>query len=354
MRGNNSILAEFYGKEVVPSASWSATNATLCLGCIDESAYTGDFHTFKPAEPKANASLSCALQMNVEQIYWFPKPGVEGTYLVKNGFQACVDPGVGYLVLSEEVRAAFEKATERDLKEELDDRTILKGEPGSNNGLLNFRLEGGLVVNVTIPGAGESGNEDGEWEVPIGQGGLGAYGANAPVLGKPFTDQVVLKWDSDAQEYGIANINEEPDTKENLKPLGCDKFPEKKAKTLAPATATILGVAVGCFVGGAVFALALVWFFRRGKKSVKSKYEPMRSEETLPLGSMAGDRRTMDSMMSGASSIHSASFSQRPVSITTEPQLVEDNAVFEAPEGGTAYPTKRSRNELNIPTVHHR
>lgn len=98
MTGNSSILAGFYEKEVIPSASWSVTNSTLCLGCIDNGAYTGDFHTFKYVEPKVNASLSCALQVKIEQIYWYPKSGVEGTFLVKNGFQACVDPGIDYLV----------------------------------------------------------------------------------------------------------------------------------------------------------------------------------------------------------------------------------------------------------------
>lgn len=337
---------------MIPSTSWTLTNSSLCLGCTDANAHTSDFQSFKPADRAADSKLPCLIQAKVEALNWHPKKGVEGATLIQDTFTACIDPGVKFLVLPDDARDAFKEIVERDVKGEYEDYIAFKGPPKEDVGILTFRLEGGLVVNVTVPGVGRVGAEEvGEWKVPIGRGGWGAYGNQTWTLGKPFTDRVVIKWDEGAKEYGIANLNDDPSRKEDIQPLGCDEFPKvEKIVTSSPGTGVLVGSVIGGFVGGLVFAMAGLWFFKRGEKGVKSKYEPL--EETLPMTRIPTDRRTMDSAMSGALSPPSVRESMRSQmgsrsASPMAPQLVADNSIYEAPEGGTAYPTKRERPEMS-------
>ncbi|KAF2174900.1 hypothetical protein K469DRAFT_685176 [Zopfia rhizophila CBS 207.26] len=356
---DSTLLARLASASMIPSTSWSLTNTSLCLGCIDKSASKGTFHNLKPADRNADPKLPCLIHAEIEALNWYPEPGKEGVSLIKEPFSACIEPGVEFMVLPEEARLTFSEATRRSVDSEDEDGTVYHNSPGEEAGWLNFHLKGGLEVNVTITGSGR-GKEGGEWIVPIGKGGWGSYGAEIWTLGKPFTDAVVLKWDSGAREFGIANLNEDPGD-EDIGPLGCDEFPEKKTVKSTTSTATIVGTVVGGFVSGVVFAAMGMWFFKRGEKGVKSKYEPMRSEEALPMGAIAGDRRTLDSTRTGAVTpvsirtlLSTYSRGTTRVSSEIEPQLVEDNSIFEAPEGGTAYPTKRPRQELGTPSMYQR
>ncbi|KAF2737188.1 hypothetical protein EJ04DRAFT_130311 [Polyplosphaeria fusca] len=356
----STVLNALAREEIVASTSWSLTNETLCLGCWDKSASKGDFTTFKPADRKANDKLPCLIQAKVEALNWRPGENKDGVTLIKEAFSACIEPGIKYLVLPNDVREAFETVTDRKMVAGYDDYVVFSGPPKDEIGVLEFKLEGGLQVNVTIPGAGKAGAEEkGEWRVPVGKGGWGGYGTGVWTLGKPFTDHIVLKWDAETKEYSIANVNEDASRTQDLQPLGCDEFPKKVEKDHAsPATGTIVGSVVGGFVGGLLFAAAGLLFYRRGVQGVKAKYEPMPSVEHLPMSSMASDRRTIDSAMSGAlspPSIRDSMLSRGSgrVSPMMEPQMVDDNSIYEAPEGGTAYPTKRERTELGIPPVYH-
>jgi hypothetical protein len=331
---DSSLLSSLDKEGMIASTSWSLTNSTLCLGCIDERWKNGTFKTYKPADRKADGELPCLLQAKVEQLFWYPKGGVDGTFLVKEGFTACVDPGVKFLVLPKEARDGIAKATEREIVEEYDDQLVLKGKPGRDEGILNFRLEDNFIVNVTMLGTGNP-DGDGTWKLPIGKGGWGAYGSEVLTLGKPFTDRIVLKWDSELREYGMANVNETPiKDKEDLKPVGCDEFPERPAKPHSTAgTGVIAGSVIGGFVGGALFAVACLFFYRRGGRTVRSKYVSMPSQEALnaiPLGTVAGDRRTISSSISPAPSLHTRYSSTTSASPMME---VEDSAIYEVPDG---------------------
>lgn len=353
----SALLGALAAAHVVPSTSWALTNSSLCLGCIDAGASSGLFQTFKPADRDADPKLPCLVQAKVMSLTWRPLTGGEGVSLIQSAFTACIDPGVKFLVLPTEARSAFEKTVNRDVKGEFEDYVAFKGPPKGDMGILTFRLDGGLVVNITIPGTGKvDTGESGEWKVPIGKGGWGAYGNETWTLGKPFTDRVVLRWDGVKKEYGIANVNDHP-SKEDIQPLGCDDFPKvEKSVTSDPGTGVIVGAAVGGVVGGLFFAMAGLWFFKRGQKGVKQKYEPL--GDTLPMRAIPSDRQTLDSYMTGArsppptGSIRESLRSQMSSRAgNTEPQLVADNALYEAPEGGTAFPTKRERAEMQSPDL---
>lgn len=356
----STLLKALYEGEMVSSLSWSLTNESLCLGCVDASASKGDFQTFKPADRNKQDGLPCVLQTKVEALNYHPNAQTEGATLISKTFTACIDPGIPFFVFPPDARQNLPGILDREVKESFDDYTVFRGPPKNETGILTFKLEGGLQVNVTIPGAGDvSARESGDWRLPFGKGGWGAYGENVPVLGRPFTDHVVLRWDEKTQEYGIANVNGDANKKEDLKPVGCDEFPtvENVVQT-TPKTSVIVGSILGGFAAGLLFAAAGVFFFRRGQKGVSSKYEPMRGEDSVALRAVSSDGR--DSRMSGALPPPSvretirSHFSTRSVSPMMEPQLVDDGQVYEAPEGGTAYPSKRERGELRVYSVDHR
>ncbi|KAJ4292598.1 hypothetical protein N0V90_009261 [Kalmusia sp. IMI 367209] len=349
---NSTLLEALAGADMVPSTSWSLTNESLCLGCVDATAHAGDWHSFKPADRDADAALPCLIQAKVEALNWHPRAGVEGATLIQETFTACIDPGVSFLVLPTNATATFEEIVERSAEARNEDSTVFDGPPANDTGILTFRIEGDLVVNVSIPGAGDAGTEQlGDWTVPIGKGGWGAYGNQTWVLGKPFTDRVVLRWDGEKKEYGIANLNTDPARRPDIQPLGCDSFLKiERSVTSTPGTGILVGSIVGGFVGGLAFAFAGFWFFKRGRDGVKSKYAQL-DEDTMPMRTMSSER---NSWMSGAlspppPSVHESLRSQMSTRARGQGALgleVPDSQLYEAPEGGTAYPTKRERREL--------
>ncbi|KAF2006514.1 hypothetical protein P154DRAFT_559073 [Amniculicola lignicola CBS 123094] len=346
---NSTLLAALHVASMIPSTSWSLTNSTLCLGCKDKQAHTGDFHKFIPADPNADPKYPCLIQATVEALNYHPTFDTEGVSLIKGPFRACIDPGVKFFVLPDEVRSAFADIAKTKLKAEYDDYSVYEAEPNGATGRLHFKLEGGLEVNVSIPGLGPAGNEAADWRYPIGKGGWGAYGKDVMTLGKPFTDRVVLKWDSEAKEYGMANVNERLGEKEELEPLGCEDFPKKEHPHATTATGTIVGSVIGGFFGGLIFAAGGIYFFQRGERGPKSLYQPMTSEEALPMASMStiGSRSRAVSPMSARSSFRPSSFrAVSPLIPALEPQMMENTAIYEAPEGGTACPSKRERAEF--------
>ncbi|CAO2658142.1 Nn.00g074020.m01.CDS01 [Neocucurbitaria sp. VM-36] len=356
----STLLKALFEAGMIPSTSWSLMNESLCLGCADDGARKGDLQTFKSADRNQQNGLPCLLQTEVEALNYHPDAQTEGATVINKTFTACIDPGVTFLVLPPDGGQILPSILGVDVKVRYDDYTVFQGHPKTDTGILRFKLEGGLEVNVTIPGTGGGGARDtGDWRVPIGKGGWGAYGEYVPVLGKPFVDHVILQWDEKAQEYGIANVNLDPNRKQDLKPLGCDEFPtvEKTVKT-TPRISVIVGSILGGFAGGLLFAAAGVFFFTHGQRGVTSRYEPMRGEDALALRAVSVDGR--DSRMSGglpAPSIHESLRSQssaRSVSPMMEPQMVDDGQVYEAPEGGTAYPSKRERGELQVYSVNQR
>jgi hypothetical protein len=392
----SAILTSLYGNGIIPSTSWTLSNESLCLGCVDKASPQGDFQIFKPADRETDEKLPCLIQTKVEALNWHPTPNIEGATIIDESFIACIDPGVKFLVLPNDARATFKKVIDRDVKGEYEDYILFKGPPKDDMGVLTFKLEGGLEVNVTIPGAGKVGaEENGNWQVPIGKGGWGSYGNQTYVLGKPFTDHIVLQWNGNKQEYGIANANTDPNRKLDLQPLGCDEFPRvaKGNGTKSTGNGILIGSVLGAFVGGLVVALALLFFFRRGRENAFSKYEPLK--DTVPMRNIPSDRRTVDSWISGALSppppsvratAGSASYrdatSSRSGSRMGETDSVgagmgmglmmsggaglglcvrevadtavyesSNREVFEAPEGGTAFPTKRERIEIWSPDL---
>ena len=171
------------------------------------------------------------------------------------------------------------------------------------------------------------------------------------------------RWDEATQEYGLANRNPKSDVKTDLKPLGCDSFPSiKEPVETTPSVGVIVGAIIGGFVAGLSFAVAAVFFYWRGQRGVQSKYEAMRGEDALSLWTVDIGSRTLESRMSGVSSLPATSlreslrshFKKRSVSPFKEPCLVGDSQVFEAPEGGTAEPSKRSRGEIGVYLYDHR
>jgi hypothetical protein len=408
MTPGSSLLTSLHDAEIIPSTSWTLTNESLCLGCVDQTSSKGDFHIFKPADREKDDRLPCLIQARVEALNWHPNANVEGVTIIEKSFVACIDPGVKFMVLPNDARTTFKKIVDRGVKGEFEDYILFKGPPKEDVGLLTVKLEGGLDVNITIPGAGTAGAEEtGSWKVAIGKGGWGAYGNQTFVLGKPFTDQIVLRWDDSQQEYGIAAANTDTSRKANLKPLGCDDFPELATSSGAKGVGlgVLIGSVLGAFAGGLFVALGLLFFFRRGRKDAFSKYQPI--GDTLPMQNIPSDRRTVDSWMSqalsppppsiGGATIGGSSYrdhsragsragsraeerdgmgfglgmgiggdagSMRSFGlgvgvreVNRVPVMVADNAVYEssnrevyeAPEGGTAYPTKRERLEIWSP-----
>jgi hypothetical protein len=406
----STLLKELHDAGIIPSTSWTLTNESLCLGCMDETVSKGEFQIFKPADREKDAALPCLIQAKVEALNWHPDTMHEGATIITKSFMACIDPGVKFLVLPDEARTTFKNVVDRSVQAEYEDYMLFKGPPKEGIGLLTVKLEGGLEVNMTVPGAGAaSAQESGSWKVAFGKGGWGAYGNQTFVLGKPFTDQVVIRWDSDKQEYGIAPVNTDTSRVPSLKPLGCEDFPDVGAGdgSKHSGTGVLIGSVLGAFVSGVFVALALLFFFRRGRKDAFSKYEPI--ADTVSMRNIPTDRRTVDSWISGALSPpppsvggatmassyrdHSRAGSRAGerdgsgvgmsvgMGVTLvgdertgrglglrgtagreayqEPVMVADNAVYEssnrevyeAPEGGTAYPTKRERLEIWSPDL---
>ncbi|KAF2450694.1 hypothetical protein P171DRAFT_439304 [Karstenula rhodostoma CBS 690.94] len=353
---NSTLLTALAQADMVPGTSWTLTNSSLCLGCEDRGASTGPWHTFHPSDRHVNADVPCVIQAKVEALNWRPREVcVEGVTLIQESFTACVDPGVKFLVLPTNVTGAFGKIVEREVLTEYDDYTVFQGPRGNDTGVLMFRIEGGLEVNVTVPGAGVGGGEQqGGWKVPIGKGGWGAYGNATWVLGKPFTDRVVLRWDGEKEEYGIANRNVDVTREADVQPLGCDAFPSiEKSVTSTPGTGILVGSAVGGFIGGLAFAFAGFWFFKRGQKGVRSRYAQL-DEDAVPMRTMSHGR---DSWIAAGTlsppppSIHESLRSQRLRDTRSGAQgglgfEIADGQMYEAPEGGTARPTKRGQFEL--------
>lgn len=349
---NSSLLRGLYEAKVAPSLSWSLGRKTLCLGCVDETAYTGALHTVKPSDPTNKEGLPCILQVKVEAMNWHPKPSAEGATIIEEAFTACVDPGVDFLVLPESVRTAFGKIV-GGVQAEFEDAMVVRGSNNEGNGILTVGLEGGLQVNVTLPVSGTGNAGSSSVDVAIGKGGWGAYGNSTPVLGSPFTDAILLQWDSSTSLFGLATKNSDPSRKSSVKPLGCSSFPSVPKPSSAAATVGItVGASIGSFLGGLVFAFTGFWFFKRGQRGVKARYEQI-DDGSVPMRTMSSGGRTADSLMSGAlspppASIRSGTTGSRPeVGLGFE---VADSALFEAPEGGTAYPVKRERQELMNPT----
>lgn len=352
------MLDTLVAEGLIPSTSWTLSNESLCLGCIDESAYTGGFQRFKVADREKNRELPCFLQVKVESLDYHHGPTSEGTPLIESAFTACVDPGVPFLVFAPDTRAALGGAAGTDW-------VSSSTRPSDSSGsFLRFKLEGGLKVdvrksgNITASAASVLGQE-----VSIEDGTWGAYGQDVPVLGQPFTTSVILKWDQATQEYGLANRNSKSDAKQDLKPLGCDRFPSvKEVMETTPNVGVIVGSMIGGFVAGLLFAAAAVFFYWRGQRGVRSKYEAMRGEDAVSLRTVDTGSRTLESRMSGVSSLPATSlreslrshFGKRSVSPFKQPYLVGDSQVFEAPEGGTAEPSKRNRGEMVVFSYDHR
>lgn len=361
---DSRILETLYTEGMVPSKSWSLTNESLCLGCVDENAYTGEFQALKPANRDTEDGQPCLLQTKVETVVYHLTAENAGVPLIDTPFTACVDPGVAFLVLPTEAAAKLLTEVGASVKATSNESITFAGSPKTDSSILRFKLDNGLMVNITVAGAGGSGGQDnGEWVLPVGTGNWGAYGENIPVLGRPFTDSVVLRWDESAHEYGLAQRNPKEIVKSTLIPLGCSGFPSmKKAGGISSSVGVIVGSILGGFLAGLLFAAAAVFFFWRGQKGVKVKYEAMHGEDAVSLRTVDTSGRTLESQMSGALGPPAPSvkeslrshFGTRSVSQLSEPYLVDDSEVFEAPEGGTADPTKRHRGEMGAYSYHHR
>ncbi|CAI6339255.1 unnamed protein product [Periconia digitata] len=395
---SSTLLRSLHADKLIPSTSWSLTNSSLCLGCIDTKSSQGDFHTFKPANRTANPKLPCLLQTTIEALNWHPDPTVEGVSLITSAFTACIDPGVTFLVLPPSVRQSFTKVLGREVAAEYNDETAFKGAPpnASGIGLLTVRVEGGLEVNVSIAGAASKAtastptaadldhDSQQRWRIPIGKGAWGAYGEETWVLGKPFTDALVLRWDAETQEFGLANRNpsfsllpptsssspaehRDDDDEDTIKPLGCTSFPSiDKLVSTSPSTGIVVGTAIGGLVGGIVFAMAGLFFFRRGVKGARKKYEPLTggaptaAADNVSLRTLQSQQHLVEHRHYSAGSWGGGAYGAGPLS-PPPPSLrgsfvsgksvgevsADDGAIYEAPEGGTGVPTKRGQVELS-------
>jgi hypothetical protein len=339
---DSRLLETLVAEGMASSKSWTLSSEDLCLGCVGETAYTGEFQKFKVADRAKKGGLPCLLQVKVVSLDYHNGPTSEGVSLIENSLAACVDPGVPLLVFPPDTRAKLGVTVGADLVSSSPSNSRLNGS------FLRFKLEGGLEVDVKEPD-NDTGkvasmsnqqlfSEDGTW---------GAYGLDVPVLGQPFTDSIILRWDEATQEYGLANGNPKSGIKKDLKPLGCDGFPSTKgSEETTPSVGVIVGSIIGGFVAGVLFAGAAIFFYWRGQRGVQSKYEAMRGEDAVSLRTVDTDGRTLESRMSGVSSLPAPSlreslrshFGKRSVSPFKEPYLVGDSQVFEAPEGGIAEP----------------
>jgi hypothetical protein len=360
----SQVLEKLAAEGVVPSKSWALSNESLCLGCVDENVYTGEFQNFKVADRGKDGGLPCLLQVKVESFDYHADMASEGVPLTQNAFAACVDPGAQSLVLPPDVRAELHKTGGGDVEGLHKWVSSSSSASNSSSSFLRFKLEGGLQVDVRKPESvkADAASINNQWLLQQDDA-WGAYGEDVPVLGKQFTDAVVLRWDETTQEYGLANRNPKADGRKNLKPLGCDDFPStSKSVETTPSVGIIVGSIIGGFSAGLLFAAAAVFFYSRGQRGVKSKYEAMRGEDAVSLRTVNTGGRTLESRMSGTSSLPATSlreslrlhFGKRSVSPFIEPYLVGDSQVFEAPEGGTADPSKRSRGEMGVYSYDHR
>lgn len=358
------LLAALFEAEMVPSKSWSLTNETLCLGCVDNNAYTGEFRAFNLTARNLKDRPPCLLQVEVEALYHHSDVESVGVALIDEAFIACIDPGVRFLVFPADVNTRLFEALGEDTKVTRNLSTSLEGPPTNGSNFLTFKLAGGFEVNVTIPDVKRAGaKEINKWTLAEGNENLGAYGQGVPVLGKPFTDSIVLRWDEKAQEYGMAKKSSRADGKSDLNPLGCDDFPPiSNSMDAAPDVGVIVGSIVGGFVAGLLFAAVGMFFYWRGQKGVKSRYEAMRGEDAMSLRTVDTGRQTLKSRISGASEPSAPSlrdllqsrFSTRSGSPTIEPYLIDDGQVYEAPEGRTADPSNRDRNDTRAYSYDHR
>lgn len=355
------LLETLKSEGIIPSKSWSLSNESLCLGCIDENAYVGDFQKVKLSDRDKDDGLPCLLQVKVEMIDYYSDAQTAGVALLHNAFGACIDPGVAFLVFPTETRAKLLEvagAAGSDVEAYGEEFNTSSGLLEASSSFLRLRLEGDLEVDINIPGVEVGDTENtGGLVFAIKTSSWGAYGQGVPVLGKPFTDSVVLRWDETAQEYGIAKKNIKAAGESILKPLGCDGFPSASGSArTAPSVGVIVGSIIGGFVAGLLFAAAAVFFYWRGQKGVRSKYEAMSGEDTVSLRTVDTGGRTMDSRLSGLSGTHvlslreslRSSFGARSISPVTEPYLVDDSQVYEAPEGGPVDPSRYGRNDIRL------
>ncbi|KZM19059.1 hypothetical protein ST47_g9805 [Ascochyta rabiei] len=354
---NSRTLNTLYSEGLVPSRSWSLTNKGLCLGCIDESLSTGEFQSFKLAARDADGELPCLFQVEVEGLEYYPDVGTGGVALIDKPFTACVDPGVAFLVLPTAANARLSQAAVANLEAASNKSMPFGGSLKDGSGHLLLKLEGGLEVNITVPAARMTDGEGpGERTLAVTTGSWGAYGDAVPVLGRPFTDSVVLRWDEIGQEYGMANRNPQTDAKQSLNPLGCDEFPSSKPAETSHSSGIIVGSIIGGFAAGLLFASAAAFFFWRGQRGVRSKYEAMRGEDSVSLRTVDTGGRTLESRMSGTLSAPATSireslrshFGTQSVSPMVEPHLVDDSQIYEAPEEGATYPLGRDRAEMRV------
>lgn len=358
LTSDSRLLETLVAEGMAPSKSWTLSEESLCLGCIDGHSYSGEFQTFKVADRGRDSGLPCLLQVEIKSLDYHDGPTSEGVPMIENAFAACVDPGVPFLVLPTDTRAALHEAAGANWM------SNLSRAPDSSGSFLRFKLESGLEVDIRKPdntaaGAAPMSNEQLFSEV----GAWGAYGQNVPVLGQPFTNSVVLRWDEATEEYGLANRNLKSDGEKKLKPLGCDSFPSmRRFVETTPEVGVIVGSIVGGFVAGLLFAAAATFFHWRGQRGVQSNYEAMRGEDAVSLRTVDTGGHMLESRMSDVFSLPAMSlreslrshFGRKSVSPFREPYLVGDSQVFEAPEGGTGEPSKRGRGELGVYSRDHR
>ncbi|KAF2627559.1 hypothetical protein BU25DRAFT_458456 [Macroventuria anomochaeta] len=219
------LLEALYSEGMVPSKSWSLSNDSLCLGCVDENAYTGEFQNFKLADRDKDGGLPCLLQAKVETLDYYSDGSSAGVALLDDAFVACIDPGVMSLVLPTDAYTKLPEVVGADVKAAFEWSATSAGLPKNSSSFLRFKLTGDLEVDVMLPRAGVEDVKDPSGQ-PLGieTGSWGAYGQGVPVLGKLFTASIVLRWDEVTQEYGAARRNPKASEKSDLEPLGCDSF----------------------------------------------------------------------------------------------------------------------------------
>ena len=341
---DSRLLGSLYAEEMVPSKSWSLTDENLCLGCIDTKAYTGEFQNFKPADRFTKNGLPCLLQAKVERVDYYPEAASAGVGLLDSSYDACIDPGVPFLVFPADAREKLPGVLGVGVNMTLESSATIEGLPANSSHFLRVKLEGGPEIDLVVMVAdGDNSKQRGGYTSAISTGKWGAYGEGIPVLGKLFTDSVVLRWDETTQEFGFARRNSKADSDSALKPLGCNDFPTvSPAVETTPSVGVLVGSIIGGFLAGMLFVAAAVFFYWRGQRGVQSKYEAMRGEDAISLRTVITEGRVSDSRMSGPVSPPASSlggslrsqFGARSVSPMMEPYLVDDGQVYEAPEGG--------------------
>ena len=358
------LLETLYAEGLVASKSWSLSTESLCLGCVDGNAYTGEFQNIKLMDRERDGGLPCLLQVKVESLEYHTDATSAGVALLDNAFVACVDPGAMFLALPKDARMKLSEVGGAEIERFSDTSIPFAGLPQNGSSFLRFKLESGLKRDVALLVVeAEDAKDAGEQVFALETGLMGAYGEGVPVLGKPFTDSIVLRWDETTQEYGIADRNSKAAGKNELESLGCDNFPSvSRSVETTPSVGVIVGAIIGGFVAGLLFAAAAVFFYWRGQSDVKSKYEAMHGEDAISLRTVDTGGRALESRMSDAPGAPAPSlrkslqshFGERSVSPFTEPYLIGDSQVFEAPEGGAVDSSKRSRVEMSVYSYDHR